>query len=315
MTNSRDELDVLARRLLAGFSTTKVNPTRIDRGESNRVWVTDDLVLRLSSFPESKHLIRESKLAELLPAQVGYPRVLGSGTEDSLEWIVTELIPGEQLEAKWPMLNDTARVRAVESLWMRLEWVKQTNVARAQAIGCTHTPFYALNEKGAAGQLRELSDKGFVDAQMHRDINRILERLFAAIGDVPVALNHTDAGLHNTIWNDPAAIPIDFEFACVGPIDLDLEMLLRQLLESAPTIVSIKLVEFAQQHLERPGSRHRLIGYAVLRDVWGLLLWHHYADSFGPDRNWPPLDVELWDPLLRLRAHAQGKSRLAEVWS
>lgn len=309
------KLDRLAGRVLARFAVSESPVARLERGDSNLVWTTDDLVLRMSASPGSRNLIREAQLSELLPEPVGYPRVVGSGVEEGHEWIVTERIDGEQLEAKWATMSEESRVIAVESLWDRLEWVRRTDVARARAIGCTNTPFYALDEEAAAAQLNQSGESGAVDSQMQESLKLLLERSFAAMKGVPVALNHTDAGLHNTMWTGLEAIPIDFEFACLGPVDLDLEMLVRQLLPYQSSMLSTKLVELAQDHLARSGARDRLIGYAVLRDLWALLLWLRYADSYGPGRRWPPEDIEQWDPWLRLRQHAQGRSLLIEFWS
>ena len=310
-----DERDELAEKLLARFASSESAIARLERGDSNLVWATDDLVLRMSASSRSRDLIREAELSELLPEPVGYPRVLGSGVEDGREWMITERIEGEQLEIRWPTMGDENRIRALENLWDRLKWVQRTDVGKARAIGRTSTPFYALDETSAVSQLSQSSQRGAVDSQMQESLERQLERSFAAMKGVTVALNHTDAGLHNTLWTGRDAIPIDFEFACLGPVDLDLEMLLRQLLPLRSSMLSAKLAELANEHLARPGSRDRLIGYTILRDLWALLLWLRYADSYGPDRPWPPKDIEEWDPWLRLRQHAEGRSPLTEFWS
>lgn len=44
----------------------------------------------------------------------------------------------------------------------------------------------------------------------------------------PAGLVHTDAVLTNVVWTGSAAIPIDFEFACVGPVDLDADCVGRE---------------------------------------------------------------------------------------
>ena len=314
MAATGTDLDAIAARLITRVTGKREPPQRIDRGYSNLVWVTDDLVLRMSASPGSRNLLREAQLAELLPEPVGYPRVIGAGTAEEREWIITERLIGEQLEAMWPMLSDEARVLAVETLWDRLQSVQRTDVTRARAIGCTHTPFYALNENAAAALVDELASRRVFDLETQASARRLLELLFSAMKEVPEVLNHTDAGLHNTLWNGSESVPVDFEFACVAPVDLDLEMLLRQLMGPSPTRSSQMLIELAQRHITRFRSRDRLVGYALLRDLWALRLWLRYADSYGPDRGWPPKDTEQWDPWQRVMSHARNESNLKALW-
>ncbi len=94
----------------------------------------------------------------------------------------------------------------------------------------------------------------------------------------------------------------------MGPQDLDLEMLLRQILLLQSDLGLSTLRKLANGDFADPDSRDRLIGYAVLRDVWGLLLWIRFADSYGTERRWPPEHMQDWDPWLRLKEHVEGRS-------
>ena len=211
------------------------------------------------------------------------------------------------------MLSDRARVLALEDLWSRLEWVHRTDPDRARSIGCTHTPFYALTPRAAAEQVDELARRNIIDSQTEGAVKGLLDLLFAAIRDEDRVLNHSDAGLHNTLWDGARAIPIDFEFACLAPRDLDLELLFRQL--SANGTAFQRLRELADGHLRRQGSRDRLVGYALLRDLWALRLWLHYADSYGRGRTWPPQEIGEWDPWRRVIEHSRNEGHLIELWA
>lgn len=168
---------------------------------------------------------------------------------------------------------------------------------------------------GDAVLLDWLLRNGGNEPSVHRRLAEMLDRMFRAIPAAPVVVCHTDAGPHNTVWDGAAAVPIDFEFACPAPADLDLEHVLRTVtsqagLESAPA-----LVELAADLLVRPLVRTRLWGYAVLRDLWGLHSWLRGALAGSDPRQWgaPAEDMHTWEPWLNLHAHAAGTSWLAEL--
>lgn len=50
--------------------------------------------LRMSREPGDTTLFVEAALAPLLPSDVGYPRVLATGREDSYAWVLSERLAG-----------------------------------------------------------------------------------------------------------------------------------------------------------------------------------------------------------------------------
>ena len=256
------------RDLLADLGQDAARVTRAANGASNQVWLGERVVLRVGGADGA--LLREAALAHLLPAEVGYPAVVGRGVGDGFEWMATERLPGRNLAEAWPHLTDDVRCRAVEDLWLRLSAVRRTDVEQARALGCTWTPFYTLELAGAMELLESLTARSAIEPETSKRLAGHLERMFASLDGVPTTLVHTDAGPHNTVWTGTAAIPVDFEFVCLGPADLDLEMLFRSLNELRDPGASDHLVRLAAPLLELPGARERLRGYAVLRDLWAL---------------------------------------------
>jgi aminoglycoside phosphotransferase len=310
-----DHLHRTARQLLAAHGARIEDATRPVHSQSNEVWLSERVVLRLSRAADGS-LVREAALAAILPAAVGYPRILGHGVGDGHEWIVTTRLPGTNLEESWPALDDAARARAVEDLWQRLRAVHRTDVDRARALGCTTTPFYTLDEREARRQLAELTDRGAVDSAVHGRLRDMLDAMFQALARVPVVLTHTDAGPHNTVWDGRQAVPVDFEFACVAPADLDLEHLLRTVFSQpgGPRAAG-RVVDSAADLLKLPGARARLRGYAVLGDLWGLHRWLRHAEATGSLDLWgaDADDIHTWAPWRDLHAHADGTSWLADL--
>jgi aminoglycoside phosphotransferase len=310
-----DRLYATARQLLATYGVRIEDATRPVHSQSNEVWLCERLVLRLSRAADGS-LSREAALTAILPAAVGYPRVLGHGVGEGHEWIVTARLPGANLEESWPALDNAARGRAVEDLWERLRALHRTNVDQARALGCTPTPFYALDETAARRQVDELADRDVIDRTVHGQLCGMLDAMFRALTGVPVVLTHTDAGPHNTVWDGERAVPIDFEFACVAPADLDLEHLLRTVFaQPEGPRAAQRVVNQAADLLRPPGARDRLWGYAVLADLWGLHHWLRHAAKTGDPAIWgaDADDIRTWAPWLHLHAHANRTSWLAEL--
>lgn len=302
----------LAAHILASFDESIDDAARPGDSQSNEVWITERVVLRISEGFGPGHLSREARLAAILPADVGYPTILGSGAEDGREWIVAERLLGQNLGSVWPTLTEHDQVRAIASLWERLQVVHATDPDEALAAGCVDTPFYALHRDDATQQLDALRDENAIDEAMHRPLTSLLEEAFDAMDGGARAVCHTDVGLKNAIWDGETAIPIDFEFACVAPSDLDIERWLWELRETSAAARHWR--ELASEDLTAAGARERITGYRVLRDVWALGIWLRHAESFGTDRPWPPADLHEWRPWTDLADHASGRDPFFQLW-
>lgn len=309
-----DPAAALAYRLLATYGSNPEQTSRPEHGWANEVWLGETAAVRIKRGVDGG-LAREVSLAAMLPPDVGYPKVLGLGVAEGMEWMVTERLPGENLKGAWPKLDAATRVKAATDLWTRLAAAHRTDVAAARTIGCTATPFYAVHEGDARQLLGWLLQNGAIEPQLHGQLGDTLDRMFRAIPGVPFVLNHTDAGPHNTVWDGTNAVPIDFEAAAVAPADLDLECVLRTLAGAGEPNPAPALLEHAGDLLARPGAESRLWGYAVLRDMWGLRGWLRHARAGGNLEEWGalPHDLHTWEPWLHLHGHATRTSWLADV--
>lgn len=305
-------LRVAARTVLDRFGVDLDQAVRPANSASNEVWLAEGIVLRMGRGDDGS-LRRESALAAVLPEEVGYPNVLGFGVEAGHEWMVTERLLGSNLAEAWPALDATTRRRAIGDLWQRLEALRRADVEHARALGFTSTPFYALSLESATELLDSVTGPGSpISRSIKAQLEDILEGAFAAMDQVPVTLVHTDAGPHNTVWSGASSIPVDFEFACIAPIDLELESLFRTLSAQPGPDVSYHLAELADELISLPGARERLRGYALLRDLWVLRTW------LGADpRRWRPPAAgdhpwRLWE-VLQLHGHPRGANWLARL--
>jgi len=202
---------------------------RLEQGESNDVWTAGEIVLRVARKPGSSDLLAEAETADRLDPAVGYPAVLGRGRHDGHEWMAMQRLPGHNLAAVWPTMSWNERRRAIMDLWTRLTSVHSTDTRGLQPLA--PTPFYCLDHVAA---VRDLHDLNVLDESTYRTLQRVLRDGFDTIADQPTVLNHTDAGPGNAVWDGEHAIPIDFEFASLGPADLDIENLARSLTQLTP---------------------------------------------------------------------------------
>lgn len=229
-----------------------------------------------------------------------HPPVVGSGTEAGHEWMATRRLPGKNLAAAWAGLDHTSRKRALTDLCRRVLAVGDTDVSRLPRL--SPTPIYALNQPQANAELAAVAD--VFDTDTGDRLRTILDEGFDAIPLVPSRLVHTDTGPHNAIWDGRSAVPVDFEFATIGPADLDVDGLCRGAVEWDKSLLSA-VVACLRGPLQVPGAAARLRAYAVLRDLWGLGKWIINA----PERR----NIDTWRPTRQLRAHAYGSNWVANV--
>jgi len=104
MNSPIDPLEQIAVRI---FTQRGIDFSQARRGLgwTNATWIAGGLALRLAKQPGSQRLLREARLAALLPPAVGYPQLVESGETDGLEWVLAREVAGECLGEVWPRLS------------------------------------------------------------------------------------------------------------------------------------------------------------------------------------------------------------------
>lgn len=279
---------------LAGQLGLPGGAERVQLGQSNEVWRGHDWVLRIGGTDDS--LLTEAQVVAQLPASVGYPRLIGAGRTGGRCWMVTERLAGENLESVWPWLTTSARISAVRDLWSRVNAVHGTDLKRLPTLDAT--PLYALTSATAQEQIALA--RSTIGRRAADRLSGIVAAGIDALDQVDRTLVHSDAGFGNAVWDGRAAVPVDFEFACVGPMDLDLERLARETANADEAIWRAVGREIVLAALHNPGGAARLRYYAVLFDLWAYRKWIDKAPT--------ATDKESWAPTRNLVAAAEGKS-------
>src|SRR3954467_3670497 len=80
-------------------------------GISNATWVGGGLAVRIANTSVVDGMAPEVALVRALPPEVGHPKILGAGTIEGHDWIVTEEVRAQNLHQASPPLTpeDTRR--------------------------------------------------------------------------------------------------------------------------------------------------------------------------------------------------------------
>jgi hygromycin-B 7''-O-kinase len=229
-------LELLARTLPFPVSGARLVPSN-----NNDVWLLDAGYLRVAWRGDRSRLAREASLLLRLRGVVPVPAVLDCGGDDRLSWSLTTSVPGVAYEQQCvPPVDGALRdlAREVAALLRDLHcWPVPAEVAemlrrpgedpdplRRAGAELVLPPSAALGLIPLAGQLP------FVD---HGVLNAAAERLAELASPVTPGgevLLHGDFYLGNIlVHGGHVSALIDFEFARLGPPDLELISVVRAL--------------------------------------------------------------------------------------
>jgi scyllo-inosamine 4-kinase len=114
--------------------------------------------------------------------------------------------------------------------------------------------------------------------------------------------------MDNALWNDGMVIALlDFEFAVLAPVQLDLNHLVKIAFSPCGATkenenarqLSQAVMKLSLPMLAQPNDKALLAGYAILLELHLLEDWLAHPEGEGP--------LGQWEPLRRLRSLADGK--------
>jgi scyllo-inosamine 4-kinase len=271
-------------------------------GWSNATWLAGGLALRIAVEPGAGDLLREAQLAPLLPSEAGYPPLVASGVAEGYEWMLAQEVRGQNLEELWPTLGWEARGDALRQLWAKAHAVHGVDVAAAAPYVRDRSPFYASSAEEAAARLARLEAARILTPHQVTVLRAALGRFWAALPLTPHVLNHGDLSIVNALWHDGQVVALlDFEFALVAPVELDLNELIKAAYAppEAPDPLpdpdgdglrrmQATVAAIARAALGTPGAGERLLGYAILLELWSLENWLAKSDGREPYADWQP---------------------------
>ncbi|RST12898.1 aminoglycoside phosphotransferase family protein [Streptomyces sp. WAC05374] len=282
-------------------------------GWTNATWLGGGLAVRVAGSAGAQDLVRETRLAALLPPEVGYPQVLDSGATRGFEWVVTREIAATSLDDAWNTLDGERRAAAARQLWERARAVHRVDPAAAAAVARPHNPFYARSPDEAGAALLRLHTAGVLTRDERARLSAALDRHWAALPDAPRVLNHGDLSPVNALWDGTDVVALlDFEFAVLAPVQLDLNELVKLAFAPPPAgagptareraaraLLQEAVAELARPLLRTDADADLLIGHSIQLETWGL-----ERELAKPGSK----DHEDWEPyrMLVACAHTDG---------
>jgi scyllo-inosamine 4-kinase len=303
----RDPTEVAVVRSLAAQVVAEhggdLSRMRRALGVSNATWVGDGLAVRIANTPLVDHMAAEVALVRALPPEVGHPRILGAGTIEGHDWIVTEEVQGQNLREAWSTLTPEERGRAIRQLWARARVVHDATSSLHLLVGPV-SGFIPTPDEAMAAAARVSSALGLTDAQRSR-LHEAIGDYYRAAPVVEQVVNHGDLALMNALWDGDVVALLDFEFAVLGPVEIDLCRLVWEAScpedgQTADPVAVAVAFAIAARDGDPVHGRSLLLGAALLDQLRDVEIW--LARNRAEDRfeDWHP------DRLLRGLLDADG---------
>ncbi|WP_460455295.1 phosphotransferase family protein [Arthrobacter monumenti] len=257
-------------------------------GYSNATWVGNDIAVRIAHTPVD--MARQAALVRALPREVGHPEILGEGTTEGHGWIVSAEVRGQNLHEAWPTLTPAERESAVRQLWVRAQIVHDASPS-LKTLVAPHGGFVpATLDAATAAASRAEVRLGLSSAQRSR-LHGVIEGYFRTAPLVEQIVNHGDLALMNALWDGEVVALLDFEFAVLGPVEIDLCRLVYEARVSeeghcVDSEAGNAAVEIAARHMDPIHGRALIHGAAILDQLRDLDIWLALdsVEDWRPDR-------------------------------
>ena len=277
-------------RILESTLPFPVAGARLVPSNNNDVWRLPSGYLRVAWRGDRGRLAREAALLGRLRAVVPVPEVLEAGGDERLSWSLTSAMPGTPLEelCTWPapaglrgLVREAAGLLRALHSWpvpAELAGTLRCLVTGREPLRRAGTELVLLPPSSALGLIPAARQLPFAD---HGVLDAAAARL-RHLGDPPATgevLLHGDFYLGNILVRDgQVSALIDFEFARLGPPDLELISVIRALdMEARLGVPRPPLLTWlAQDYPElfaAPDLDTRLWAYAIAYTIRHVVFW------------------------------------------
>lgn len=246
MTSAASPLSVTQRLATVGrLSGLRVDDATPLVSHSNDAWMIGSVVLRVCWRGDRDRLAREALLLTNLPDAIPHVEVIDYGEGEGLTWMVTRRVEGEVLYDVWPDLRAAERRAAISEVAAALELLhrwpvasevrsvfsehenrQRTDAAEVVSSFLVPLPVACLAPLVESAHAQRLISEPLADAVL--SCVRTLEPCDPFTTDEAPVVVHGDVHLRNVLWHDGHVVALlDFEWARLGPRDLELECFVR----------------------------------------------------------------------------------------
>lgn len=294
LDRGRDAVSAARVRVLAADVAADhgVDLARMQRanGYSNATWVGGGIAVRIAHTPVD--MAYEAALVRALPPQVGHPKILGAGVAAGHGWMVTQQVRGQNLEQAWPTLTSAEQGSAVRQLWARTQSVHDASPALSRLVA-SHGGYVPATIDAAIARARRTGVALSLSTAQQSRLYAIIQGYFDAAPLVKQTVNHGDLALMNALWDGEVVALLDFEFAVLGPIEIDLCRLLAETRTSAgggdvASEAGDAAVEIAAHHMDRTHGRALIHGAAILDQLRDMNIWLALGGGEDGAEDWRP---------------------------
>lgn len=267
-----------------------------------------DVVVRICWRGDRTRLEREALLLANLPDDVPHVDVLDSGESHDLTWMVTRRVDGDVLHDVWTRLTEAEHRLAITEIASILAALHGWRVPdHVRAVLSNHecsirddpydyveaflSPLPVDRLPALVERARSLSR---ISADLAGEVLTCLRALkpfdpFASQDASTVV--HGDVHRRNLLWRDGHVTALlDFEWARLGPSDLELECLVRNPDRDTPDVIAWLRVDYPQL-FAHPHVVERVRLYELAYLIRQLLVWDDEEDraslrraAASPDR-------------------------------
>lgn len=243
-------------------------------GYSNATWVGNGIAVRIAH--SAVDMAREVAILRALPKEVGHPEILGEGTTEGHGWIVSTEIRGQNLCEAWPTLTPAQRETAIHQLWARAQIVHDATPS-LRTLVASHGGFIPATLDAAIAAANRASVKLGLSSAQQSQLYKVIG-YFRAAPLVEQTANHGDLALMNALWDGEVVALLDFEFAVLGPFEIDL---CRLVCEACVTDDGHRIeseagnaaIEIAARHMDPVHGISLIHGAAILDQLRDIDIW------------------------------------------
>ena len=229
--------DPALRRTLAAAGLPATGRFVAKPGWVNRVWVGDEIVVRLSDGRFRGSFQHEATVINLLAGtEVPHARLLGHGEGPDGPWYICERLPGRSLHDAWPAADVPTRQAMIESLGSALRALHRVPVAAGllppwlvdALAGKPRVSFHPPVVNAALHSVESARRQPGHDARLLSEVTAWIQQRQPLFADDEPVLVHGDVHGSNVVVDEGRVTGlVDFAESLAQPADVELDTILR----------------------------------------------------------------------------------------